>query len=159
MHGDAGHAGDVACVAGCGMERHQKLKLLCGGEALRGDLAEALLPRCAQLWNLYGPTETTIWSTLQRVTVEGPVPIGRPIANTGVYVLDGQRQLVPAGMVGELYIGGAGLARGYFHRPELTAERFVESPFAPHRDCTAPGIWRAGSRTEPWNAWAAWTTR
>ena len=113
-----------------GWKGNQKLKLLCGGEALGADLAEALLPRCAQLWNLYGPTETTIWSTLQRVrTVEGPVPIGRPIANTGVYVLDGQRQLVPAGMVGELYIGGAGLARGYFHRPELTAERFVESPF------------------------------
>src|SRR5271157_4037856 len=116
-----------------GWEGAKDLKVLCGGEALPSDLAQALLPRCAQLWNLYGPTETTIWSTLHRVTTaDGPVPIGRPIANTQVFILDGHRQLVPAGIVGELYIGGAGLARGYFARPELTAERFIENPFAPH---------------------------
>jgi len=114
-----------------GWDGSPTLRLLCGGEALPADLAQLLLPRCAQLWNMYGPTETTIWSTLHRVTaVDGTVPIGRPIANTQVYILDGQRQLVPAGVVGELYIGGAGLARGYFARPELTAERFVDSPFA-----------------------------
>ncbi len=113
-------------------EGSKGLKLLCGGEALPGDLAQALLPRCAELWNMYGPTETTIWSTLYRVrSVDGPVPIGRPIANTQVFILDEHRQLVPAGVVGEMYIGGLGLAQGYFNRPELTAERFVENPFDP----------------------------
>ena len=115
-----------------GWEGSKNLKLLCGGEALPGDLAAALLPRCAELWNMYGPTETTIWSTIHRVmSANGPVPIGRPIANTQVFILDGHRQLVPTGIVGELYIGGTGLARGYLARPELTAERFVESPFEP----------------------------
>ena len=125
-----------------GWEGSKELKLLCGGEALPGDLAQALLPRCAELWNMYGPTETTIWSTIHRVTsVDGPVPIGRPIANTQVFVLDGHRQLVPAGIVGELYIGGAGLARGYLARPDLTAERFVESPFEPNAR-----LYRTGDR-------------
>ena len=108
------------------------LKVLCGGEALLPDLARDLLSRCAELWNMYGPTETTVWSTLHPVTTaEGVVPIGRPIANTQVYVLDAQRNLVPAGTVGELYIGGDGLARGYWRREELTRERFVPSPFVP----------------------------
>ena len=98
-----------------GWRGSKNLKLLCGGEALPADLAQALLPRCAELWNMYGPTETTIWSTIHRVTsADGPVPIGRPIANTQVFVLDGHRNLVPPGIVGELYIGGAGLARGYW---------------------------------------------
>ncbi|HVH67069.1 MAG TPA: amino acid adenylation domain-containing protein [Gemmatimonadales bacterium] len=106
------------------------LKVLCGGEALPLELAQALLPRCAQLWNMYGPTETTIWSTIESITsADGPVSIGRPIANTQVFVLDAHRQLVPPGLVGELYVGGAGLARGYRRRPELTQERFVPSPF------------------------------
>ncbi len=114
-------------------EGSKKLKLLCGGEALPRDLAQALLPRCAELWNMYGPTETTIWSTVHKVTsADGPVPIGRPIANTQVFILDEHRQLAPPGIVGELYIGGSGLARGYLARPELTAEGFVESPFAPN---------------------------
>lgn len=82
---------------------------------------------------MYGPTETTIWSTIQRITsAEGPVSIGKPIANTQIYVLDANRSLVPPGRVGELYIGGAGLARGYWHREELTRERFVPSPFVPN---------------------------
>ena len=115
-----------------GWEGSKNLKLLCGGEALSAELAQVLLPRCAELWNMYGPTETTIWSTLHRVTsADGPVPIGRPIANTQVFILDHHRQLQPVGIVGELYIGGSGLARGYFARPEMTAERFVESPFDP----------------------------
>jgi amino acid adenylation domain-containing protein len=114
-----------------------KLKVLCGGEALLPDLAQELLSRCAELWNMYGPTETTVWSTIHRVTsAEGVVAIGRPIANTQVYVLDAQRNLghpilVPPGSVGELYIGGDGLARGYWLREELTRERFVPSPFVP----------------------------
>jgi acyl-coenzyme A synthetase/AMP-(fatty) acid ligase/acyl carrier protein len=108
------------------------LKLLCGGESLPRDLLQKLLPRCKELWNMYGPTETTIWSTIQRVTsADAPVLIGRPIANTQTFVLDGHRNLVPEGVVGELYIGGAGVARGYLGRPDLTEERFVQSPFEP----------------------------
>ena len=79
---------------------------------------------------MYGPTETTIWSTVQRVTsVDGAVPIGRPIANTQIVLLDKHRNLVPERAVGELYIGGDGLARGYLHRAELTRDRFVQNPF------------------------------
>jgi amino acid adenylation domain-containing protein/thioester reductase-like protein len=111
------------------------LRALCGGEALPRDLAGHLLERCAEVWNLYGPTETTIWSTLHRVTRAGleqstSVPIGRPIANTQVYVLDNHLQPVPPGVSGELYIGGLGVALGYLNRPELTAERFLPDPFA-----------------------------
>ena len=109
------------------------LKVLCGGEAILPDLARELHSRCAELWNMYGPTETTVWSTIHRVTsVEGSVPIGKPIANTQVYVLDALRNLVPPGSVGELYIGGDGLARGYWNRESLTQERFVPSPFVPN---------------------------
>lgn len=108
-----------------------RLKVLCGGEALARDLAEEMLPRCAELWNMYGPTETTVWSAVHRVTsVAGSVPIGKPIANTQLYVLDAQRALVPPGAIGELYIGGEGLARGYLNREKLTHEQFVPSPFA-----------------------------
>lgn len=107
-----------------------RLKMLCGGEALSRELANRLLATGGELWNLYGPTETTIWSTIHRVDSRtGAVPIGRPIANTQVYVLDDQRQLAPPGVVGELYIGGDGLAREYLGRPEITAERFVADPF------------------------------
>ncbi|GGT00805.1 non-ribosomal peptide synthetase/type I polyketide synthase [Nonomuraea spiralis] len=100
------------------------LKALCGGEALPADLAADLRGRVSELWNMYGPTETTIWSTLTRVG-DGPITIGHPIANTRVLLLDSASQLVPTGVVGELYIGGAGLARDYLGQPELTAERFV----------------------------------
>ena len=81
-------------------------------------------------WNFYGPTETTIWSTVRKVTKgQGSVPIGRPIANTHVYILDEQQRLVPRGVAGELYIGGDGLARGYWNRPDLTEAKFVPNPF------------------------------
>ncbi|MDB5736953.1 MAG: amino acid adenylation protein, partial [Sphingomonas bacterium] len=90
------------------------IKLLCGGEALARDLADKLLDRSAEVWNMYGPTETTIWSLIERVrTGDGPVPIGRPIANTTTHILDRQGNAVPIGVVGELYLGGLGLARGY----------------------------------------------
>jgi len=106
------------------------LKVLCGGEALPGDLAEELLRRGASLWNLYGPTETTIWSAVHRVERPEPIaPVGKPIANTRVYVLDANQEPAPVGVPGELYIGGAGVARGYRNRPDLTAERFVPDPF------------------------------
>jgi natural product biosynthesis luciferase-like monooxygenase protein len=110
-------------------------KLMVGGEALPVGLAEQLLNELpADIINMYGPTETTIWSTTHRVAREpsntGAVAIGRPLANQSVYVLDANRQPVPVGVPGELWIGGDGVARGYFHRPELTSERFVSDPFA-----------------------------
>ena len=109
------------------------LKALCGGEALPRALAEGLVARAGQVWNLYGPTETTIWSTLHRVVSEpGPVAIGRPIANTSIYVLDGAGEPVPIGVPGEIHIGGVGVAVGYLNRPELTAERFIADPFSAH---------------------------
>ena len=106
------------------------LKALCGGEALPQELASQICERCGALWNLYGPTETTIWSAAARVTRKQPIVIGRPIANTQVYILDEHRHPVPVGVAGELFIGGDGLARGYLNRPELNAEHFVPNPFS-----------------------------
>jgi amino acid adenylation domain-containing protein len=108
------------------------LKVLCGGEPLPRDLADQLLDRAASVWNMYGPTETTIWSATHRVeSGQGVVPIGRPIKNTQIYILDSHSNLVPAGVPGELCIGGLGLARGYKNRPELVAEKFIPDPFSP----------------------------
>jgi amino acid adenylation domain-containing protein len=118
-----------------GWQGRRNLKVLCGGEALSDTLAAELHRRCGELWNMYGPTETTIWSATRQVTddiISGS--IGRPIANTQVYVLDAQRNPVPIGVPGELYIGGVGLARGYLNRPELTAEKFVPNPFSDDPD-------------------------
>ena len=112
-----------------GWRGESNLKVLCGGETLRPDLAEELFKRCRELWNMYGPTETTIWSTTCRLLPGEPISLGRPIANTKVYVLDGDLGPVPVGAVGELYIGGEGLARGYLGRPDLTKERFLPDPF------------------------------
>jgi len=104
---------------------------VCGGEAMPRRLAEALLERCGRVFNMYGPTETTIWSTIERVeTGDGSVPIGRPLANTRVYILDSHLEPVAQGVAGALYIAGAGLAQGYWRRPEHTAERFLRDPFA-----------------------------
>lgn len=112
------------------------LKPLVGGEALPVNLAKQLLQLGRGVVNLYGPTETTVWSTAMQLswgdvenTLSAP-PIGKPIRNTQVYVLDSSKQPVPLGVIGELYIGGAGVAQGYLNRPELTAERFVDNPFA-----------------------------
>ncbi|MFJ4246540.1 non-ribosomal peptide synthase/polyketide synthase [Streptomyces iakyrus] len=106
------------------------LVALCGGEALPDGLAHALVERVEGVWNMYGPTETTIWSTCERVTPDGSLGIGSPVANTRVYVLDGRLEPVPVGVAGELFIGGLGVSRGYLDRPDLTAERFVADPFA-----------------------------
>jgi len=125
------------------------LKILCGGEALPQALADRLLATGAHLWNMYGPTEATIWSTtyevgngrrsadnaddISHLTQNGPESVGTPIANTQIYILDDEFQPVPIGEIGELYIGGDGLARGYRNRPDLTAERFIPNPFSPGR--------------------------
>ncbi len=112
------------------------LRMLCGGEALPRDLANALLKACASrgvagvLWNCYGPTETTIYSSFVRVQPgEGPVAIGGPTANTMFYIADGAGRLLPPDVAGELYIGGAGLAKGYFERPELNQHKFLANPW------------------------------
>lgn len=105
------------------------LKVLCGGEALDRTLAERLLERSAALWNLFGPTETTVWSSAARIEAGGPITIGGPIANTRLYVLDSRLQPVPVGVAGELYIGGDGVSLGYLNRPEQTAARFLPDPF------------------------------
>ena len=113
-------------------------RILCGGEALDHDLANQFTQTGAEVWNLYGPTETTIWSTshalrpgqeAQPFYKKVHSPIGRPIRNTQIYILDAALHPVPVGIPGELYIAGAGLARGYRGRSGLTAERFVANPF------------------------------
>ena len=112
------------------------LKVLCGGEALPWRLARRLLKAGASVWNLYGPTETTIWSCLQAVSdsadadLDAHVPIGRPIGNTAVYIVDAGGQLAPIGAPGELLIGGDGLAQGYRNRNDLTQEKFIADPFS-----------------------------
>ncbi|MEZ0027601.1 amino acid adenylation domain-containing protein, partial [Kitasatospora sp. MAP12-22] len=118
------------------------LRVLVGGEALPAPLAAALRP-IGETTNLYGPTETTIWSTthrLDRPSITGNPSIGRPIANTRAYVLDSALRPVPTGVAGDLYLAGHGLARGYLNRPALTAERFIACPFG------APGdqMYRTG---------------
>jgi amino acid adenylation domain-containing protein len=113
-----------------------RLTILCGGEALPPDLADQLRARGAALWNLYGPTETTIWSAVAHIAADARVVLGRPIANTQIYLLDQRLHPVPVGVAGEVYIGGAGLARGYHGRPDLTAERFVPNPFVDERRTT-----------------------
>ncbi|MFI7368419.1 amino acid adenylation domain-containing protein, partial [Streptomyces sp. NPDC050149] len=107
------------------------VRVLVGGEALPTDLAAQLTSAAASVLNVYGPTETTIWSTTAPVAPDSTVTIGRPLSNTQVYVLDDGLGPVPAGVPGELYIAGAGVARGYLDRAGLTAERFVADPFGP----------------------------
>lgn len=110
----------------------QQVHALVGGEALGSELATRLLQRAARLTQLYGPTETTVWSTVMHLTPAdtASVPIGRPLRNTRVYVLDAQQRPVPTGASGELYIGGAGVAKGYRKRQQLSDARFLPDPFA-----------------------------
>ncbi len=113
-----------------GWKGERELQAVCTGEAMPPGIAAQLGPLVKLLWNLYGPTETTIWSTAFKVpSSPSPILIGRPIANTQVYILDRLLEPVPIGVPGDLYIGGEGLARGYLNRPELTAEKFLADPF------------------------------
>ncbi len=119
-------------------------KALCGGEALTNELAKKLLDANVVLWNMYGPTETTVWSTCTRVTdANATITIGRPIANTSVWVLDEQRQPCPVGVPGEIWIGGDGVTLGYLNNPSLTAERFITDPFS---SATSAQLYRTGDR-------------
>jgi acyl carrier protein len=122
-----------------GFRSKPNFKILCGGEALPRELANRLLEGSGELWNMYGPTETTIWSSCSRV-IAGfePITVGGPIANTQFYVLDQNDQPLPIGIPGQLHIGGDGVARGYYKRAPLTAEKFLPNPF------TAGRIYRTG---------------
>ena len=114
-----------------GWQGAEGMRILCGGEALSPEIAARLVVTGASVWNVYGPTETTIWSTMHRLDgSDAPIPIGRPIANTETYVLDRNGEPVPIGVPGELYIGGVGVAHGYLNRPQLTAEKFVHDRFS-----------------------------
>jgi amino acid adenylation domain-containing protein len=114
-----------------GWKGSKGLKVLCGGEAFPRDLADELIEKTRSVWNMYGPTETTIWSSIQEVHGgSGAVSVGRPIANTQTYVLDKKMRPVPVGVAGELYIGGEGVSAGYRNRADLTAEKFVPDPFS-----------------------------
>lgn len=117
---------------GSGWQGDRKLKVLVGGEALSPELGRRLAGSCREVWNMYGPTETTIWSSTYRVSglEDRSVPIGLPIANTTFYVLDSELHPLASEHEGELYIGGDGLARGYLGRPDLTSDRFVLDPFS-----------------------------
>jgi len=126
-----------------GWQGSPNLKILCGGETLPPELAKDLRARGKSVWNVYGPTETTIWSSAYRVTgqEQETIPIGRPVANTCIYLLDAHLQPVPVNVTGEIYIGGEGLARGYLNRPDLTRERFLSNRVAPDQ---SPRIYRTG---------------
>jgi amino acid adenylation domain-containing protein len=134
-----------------------KLKILCGGEELPQKLAEKLQQNARSVWNMYGPTEATIWSTVSEVSrrdhsAKLSEPIGKPIANTQVYILDPYLQTVPIGVTGELYIGGAGLAQNYHNLPELTREKFIPNPFvevkiipqSPHLPVSPSRLYKTG---------------
>ena len=126
-----------------GWEGHEKFKSIAGGEPLAPDLAAALLQRSASVWNGYGPTETTVYSTFWRCrTPRRGISIGRPIANTSVWILDENQQPCPAGVPGEICIGGDGVTLGYLNRPELNQERFLTNTF----DSSGGRIYRTGDR-------------
>jgi amino acid adenylation domain-containing protein len=114
-----------------GFKPSPKMKMLCGGEAMPRSLADQLVQNGGELWNMYGPTETTIWSSIARIAPgPDPITVGHPIANTQFHILDRLDRVVPIGVVGELHIGGDGVAKGYFRRPDLTTEKFIADPIA-----------------------------
>ncbi len=116
----------------CGWEGNKDLKILCGGEAFPKDLAHELIGRAKSIWNMYGPTETTVWSTCYKIKNNfSHILIGKPIANTQIYILDTKMQPVPIGCVGELYIGGDSVTYGYLNRDDLTNSAFIKPDFLP----------------------------
>jgi amino acid adenylation domain-containing protein len=129
-------------LLGSGWPAGGGLRAWCAGEALSPALAQAIRDAGGELWNLYGPTETTVYSSGERVR-DATITIGRPIANTELHIVDDRLELTPPGVIGELLIGGSGVARGYLGRPDLTAERFIPDPFA--RDLGAR-LYRTGDR-------------
>ncbi|MFC5418457.1 amino acid adenylation domain-containing protein [Bosea eneae] len=129
-----------------GFRSRPGLRMLCGGEALPLDLARKLLEGGGELWNMYGPTETTIWSSVARIQPDDEVvTIGLPIANTQFYVVDDNNQPVGVGIPGELLIAGKGLARGYANNPKLSAASFIANPVDPG---TSPKAYRTGDRAK-----------
>jgi len=113
-----------------GWKGGMKTTVLCGGEELKWDLAQVLVRKCKHLWNMYGPTETTVWSLMDKVEPDDlEITIGRPIHNTTVYILDDNKRVVPVGVTGDLYIGGNGVAGGYYEDAEQTKERFIINPY------------------------------
>ena len=122
------------------------IKILCGGEALTENLAQQLQQCSSSVWNMYGPTETTIWSSCARIERDfSQITLGEPVANTKLYVLDTHRNLVPAGVGGELYIGGTGLAVGYHGQPDVTRDRF---PFVSLKNDETSRLYRTGDRVK-----------
>jgi amino acid adenylation domain-containing protein len=113
-----------------GWEQKLPLKILCGGEALPKDLINKLIARSSELWNMYGPTETTVWSTVKLILNDSDITIGKPVDNTQVYILDEKLNNFTDGTIGEIYISGDGVAKGYLNRLELTNERFVDDIFS-----------------------------
>ena len=156
---NAGNTASYRLMLEAGWKGNPNLKLLCGGEPLPSDLARELIPRCSELWNMYGPTETTIWSTCVRVTDPDHITIGRPIDNTDIYIYDDTLQPLPDGVEGELLIGGDGLARGYNNLPEMTNQKFIPHPEKKGNDCIEPVMWLESWMMAPLNAWAEWMIR
>ena len=117
-------------LLGLDWDKPLKLKAFCGGEVLRPKLAQQLLSKCESLWNMYGPTETTIYSLVKQISTESnPICIGKPIANTQLYILNEQEQLVAPGIIGEIAIAGEGVSTGYWKRPELNKEKFIQTSY------------------------------
>ncbi len=120
-----------------------RLRVLTGGEATTADLVNVLAATSESVWNLYGPTETAVYSTRTQLHARGAVTVGRPLDNTAIYILDEAQQRTPIGVAGELHIGGRGVALGYHQRPELTAQRFIADPFS---DVPGARMYRTGDR-------------
>jgi acyl-coenzyme A synthetase/AMP-(fatty) acid ligase/acyl carrier protein len=131
-----------------GWRARKRFRIWCGGEALAPQLARSLLERCAELWNCYGPTETAIYACFHRVLDPDEIAIGRPVANTQMYVLDEHLNPAPVGIAGELFIGGAGLSPGYHRRPELTQKSFLTHAF--DQSGPASRLYRTGDSCRYW---------
>ena len=150
------HARIISTLVEAGFHAQPGFKILCGGEALPPDLAEELLQGGSELWNMYGPTEATIWSSCKRILRgEQPISVGKPLANTQLHILDKYGQQVPIGKAGELHIAGEGVARGYHMQPALTAEKFILNPFGNGRLYRTGDLARCLPNGDVQNSWSA----